>query len=264
LVAKLRSLHQPKGRKEQDLILLEGTHLLQECERLQLEPQLICSTDIWAQRHPCLLQLAPRQIVSPEVLRAMASTENPDGVVSLLAMPSDLTSLPLLDLANQPLLLALDRVQDPGNLGTLLRTSLAAGVDQVWLGGGADPWQPKVLRASAGAVLQLQLKRWPSLVAGISMAKQSGFQVLAAVQRGGRPYWEVDWQLPSVLLLGNEGAGLAAELIDEAQLVTVPHREEVESLNVAVAAGLMLMERNRQTHRALHGRGESSIAELHP
>ena len=188
-MAKLRSLHQAKGRKEQNLILLEGTHLLQECERLRLEPQLICSTDIWAQRHQYLMQLTPRQIVSPEVLCAMASTENPDGVVSLLAMPSDLTSLPQLDLAAKPLLLALDRVQDPGNLGTLLRTSLAAGVDQVWLGGGADPWQPKVLRASAGAVLQLQLKRWPSLIAGITMAKQSGLQVLAAVQRGGRPYW---------------------------------------------------------------------------
>lgn len=263
-MAKLRSLHQAKGRKEQNLILLEGTHLLQECERLRLEPQLICSTDIWAQRHQYLMQLTPRQIVSPEVLCAMASTENPDGVVSLLAMPSDLTSLPQLDLAAKPLLLALDRVQDPGNLGTLLRTSLAAGVDQVWLGGGADPWQPKVLRASAGAVLQLQLKRWPSLVGGITMAKQSGLQVLAAVQRGGRPYWEVDWQLPSVLLLGNEGAGLAAELIDEAQLVTVPHGQEVESLNVAVAAGLMLMERNRQTHRALHGRGESLTAEMGP
>ena len=74
----------------------------------------------------------------------------------------------------------------------------------------------------------------------------------------------MDWQLPSVLLLGNEGAGLAAELIDEAQLVTVPHGQEVESLNVAVAAGLMLMERNRQTHRAIHGRGESLTAEMGP
>jgi TrmH family RNA methyltransferase len=74
----------------------------------------------------------------------------------------------------------------------------------------------------------------------------------------------VDWQLPSLLLLGNEGSGLAANLLEGVQLVTIPHGNRVESLNVAVAAGLLLMERTRQKLMAGHGRGESLIAEPHP
>ena len=260
----MRALHQAKGRREQGLILLEGTHLLQECGRLQLKLQLICATTAWSQRHPDLLQLAPCQPVSPEVLAAMASTESPDGVVALLAAPRDEIELAELDLAPRPLLLGLDRVQDPGNMGTILRTALAAGVDQVWLGAGADPWQPKVLRASAGASLQLEMRRYPNLEASLALALNSGLQVLAAVQQGGKPYWAVDWQLPSLLLLGNEGSGLAANLLEGVQLVTIPHGNRVESLNVAVAAGLLLMERTRQKLMAGHGRGESLIAEPHP
>jgi TrmH family RNA methyltransferase len=225
--------------------------LLQECERLKLIPELICATVEWIQQHQQLSRSAKIQTVSPEVLGAMASTETPDGVVAILPMPADLAAPFQLNLQTPPLVLALDRVQDPGNLGTLLRTALAAGVDHVWLAGGADPWQPKVLRASAGAALQLELRRATSLNAGLELAHGAGVQVFAAVQKGGQPYWELNWQLPSLLLLGNEGSGLTPELGQRAHLITVPHGEEVESLNVAVAAGLMLLERNRQIQVAI-------------
>lgn len=260
---QVRALHQARGRREQKMLLLEGTHLLQECRRLKLQPQRLIATERWLVMHSQLLASEPLQPVSPEVLAAMATTDSPDGVITLLAHPQPKQQPPQWPCLEAPLVLGLDRVQDPGNLGTILRSALAAGVHQVWLGGGADPWQPKVLRASAGAALELPLLRLDSLDAALGLAQGHGAAVLAAVREGGMPYWQHDWQQPTVLLLGNEGSGLDATLLSQplAQ-VTIPHDSAVESLNVAVAAGVLLLERCRQQAMAGPGRGESPAAEL--
>lgn len=254
LVARLRALHQPRGRREQGLLLLEGTHLLQEVLRLGFSPERVVATPDWIERHRPLLNAGSLvvQPVAEEVLAAMATTEHPDGVVLTLAAAA----------LNRPgseagFVLALDQLQDPGNLGTLLRTALAAGVEEVWLGGGADPWQPKVLRASAGAALALPLRREADrhgLMALLERAAASGHQLVATLVEGSGaetiPYWQLDWTRPTVLLLGNEGAGLHADLADLAShRVTIPHSSAVESLNVAVAAGPLLLERWRQQQR---------------
>ncbi len=305
LVGRLRALHQGRGRREQQRLLLEGTHLLQEVLRLGLRPDWLLASAAWIGRHGDLLsQLrqgyrhpgdVPLQVrvVSEEVLEAVATTERPDGVVltlPLAQLPQPGTwpaggSQPVprpgpvasgAEVA--PFVLALDRLQDPGNLGTLLRCALAAGVGEVWLAGGADPHQPKVLRASAGAALALPLRRLEDLAPALVQAAGQGSQVVATVvasegqsgvapetgpgssapppgrsaagpgqPRAGRPYWELDWQRPTVLLLGNEGAGLDPALISLAsERVTIPHAAAVESLNVALAAAPLLLERWRQ------------------
>ena len=260
---QVRTLHQAKGRREQGLVLLEGTHLLQECRRLGLGLSRLIATERWLQHHPQLLGSEPLQPVTIEVLQAMASTDHPDGVIALLPHPALGEQSLRMASGDHPLLLGLDRVQDPGNLGTILRTALAAGVQQVWLGGGADPWQPKVLRASAGAVLELAIQRLDSLDALVAQAQQQGVVCLAAVPEGGIPFWQHNWCGPSLLLLGNEGAGLSDSLLQQPlQPVTIPHHHRVESLNVAVAAGVLLLERSRMQAIAGPGRGESSATEL--
>lgn len=264
LVKRLRALHGPRGRREAGLLLVEGTHLLQEALRLGLAPVEVLCTEPWRGRHPQLLQALPAGVrpilVSPEVLACVATTDHPDGVVITLAPPRPAGE-------PGPFVLALDRLQDPGNLGTLIRTALAAGVDALWLAEGADPLQPKVLRASAGAALALPLLR---LGAGamehrLRQLAAGGSQLVAAVVAGapdgaGRlavPYWQLDWTRPSVLLLGNEGAGLAPELQALATCrVTIPHSAAVESLNVAVAAAPLLLERWRQQ---LVAAGQSAV-----
>jgi TrmH family RNA methyltransferase len=280
LVGRLRALHQGRGRREQQRLLLEGTHLLQEVLRLGLRPDWLLATAPWMERHEALvaqlrqgalhgpspsggdsaLQL---RVVSAEVLAAVATTEQPDGVV--LTLPLDQLPQPRAWPASndQPgdslgqvppqapfpsFVLALDRLQDPGNLGTLLRCALAAGVEEVWLAGGADPHQPKVLRASAGAALALPLRRLQNLAPALAQAAGQGSQVVATVVAAAvRPYWELDWGQPTVLLLGNEGAGLDPALVALAsERVTIPHAAAVESLNVALAAAPLLLERWRQ------------------
>jgi len=270
LVGRLRALHQGRGRREQQRLLLEGTHLLQEVLRLGLKPDCLLATAAWIGRHRDLLEKLGQgagsagqlRVVTGEVLAAVATTEQPDGVVLTLALDQLPQPLPWPRNGDQPgnsampesppgpfpsFVLALDRLQDPGNLGTLLRCALAAGVEEVWLAGGADPLQPKVLRASAGAALALPLRRLPDLVPALALALGRGSQVVATVVATGRPYWELDWGRPTLLLLGNEGAGLDPALVTLAsERVTIPHAAAVESLNVALAAAPLLLERWRQ------------------
>ncbi|MEB3263403.1 MAG: RNA methyltransferase [Synechococcus sp.] len=253
LVRQLRLLHQSRGRREAALLLLEGTHLLQEALRLGLAPGEVLFTLRWEAQQGALLERLPaasrRLRVSEEVLAAVATTEHPDGVVLTVPLPSPPAGPP------PGFLLALDRLQDPGNLGTLMRTALAAGVGRLWLGGGADPLQPKVLRASAGAALDLPHERLEEeeLRQRLRQLRETGYQVVATLVAPGPggdeplPYWQLDWRRPTVLLLGNEGAGLAPDLAALAtHRVTIPHSPAVESLNVAVAAAPLLLERWRQ------------------
>ena len=256
LVKQLRLLHESRGRREQGLLLLEGTHLLQEALRLGLQPQGVLATAPWLANHGDLVAALPPgcrwRLVSGEVLEAIATTQHPDGVVASLLPPT--AAAP----GAASFVLALDGIQDPGNLGTLMRTALAAGVGALWLADGADPFQPKVLRASAGAALALPLLRESrqELAERLRAAMAAGLQLVVALRpetesvaatAAPMPYWQLDWTQPTVLLLGNEGAGVSAELQALAsQSVTIPHSPAVESLNVAVAAAPLLLERLRQ------------------
>jgi TrmH family RNA methyltransferase len=264
LVKRLRELHGAKGRREQGRLLLEGTHLLQEVLRLGLIPAELVATERWLEGHGALVAALPVGVrghrVSELVLEAAASTAHPDGVLLTL----ELGALVVPEAALPTFVLVLDGVQDPGNLGTLIRTALAAGVEQLWLAEGADPFQPKVLRASAGAALALPIRRLErlALLQLLAEAAARGLQLAAAVPPGSGdgsgpgdgsrasssiPYWQLDWRKPTALLLGHEGSGLAPEVLALAShRITVPHSPAVESLNVAVSAAPLLLERVRQ------------------
>ena len=264
LVKRLRSLSSRAGREEEGLLLLEGTHLLQELVRLKLQPAELIATERWCQRHAQLLvgvnQAIPRRLVTDEVLTAALSTVTPDGVASLCPLDA-LPETP----TDAHFLLVLDRIQDPGNLGTLLRTALAADVQNVWLGSGVDPLGSKSLRASAGALLQLPHHRFgpdedraiSQLTDELKRLAAGGMQVVATLVPGSQvpirpvPYWELNWRLPTALVLGTEGAGLHPELLACCtHAVTLPHSYRVESLNVAAAAVPLLLERRRATMTA--------------
>ena len=243
LVKQLRQLHGARGRREAGGLLLEGTHLLEEALRHGLSLQRLVFTRRWGENHATLLAQIPlhlQQPVSERVLMAVATTVHPDGVVATARQPQ--TPWP-----RQPrFLLALDHIQDPGNLGTLLRTALAAGVAGVALAHAADPWQPKVLRAAAGASFALPIRQVPSVEPLLEEARGRGLRTMATCVAGGLPYSRLDWSLPSLLVLGNEGSGLPAEVVSRCQVaVSIPHSDAVNSLNVAVAGALLLFERLR-------------------
>ncbi|MEH2456994.1 TrmH family RNA methyltransferase [Nostoc sp.] len=248
LVKQIRKLHSTKERHKQQLFLLEGTHLLEEACAVNYPLETVCSTPEWQAAHPSLWEQACRrcdraEIVSREVLDAIATTVQPDGVVVTAKRNKCQTQLPFTGLV-----LALETVQDPGNLGTMIRTAAAAGASGLWVSGDSvDLDSPKVLRASAGQWFRLATAVTEDLKATVQQSQQAGMQVVATLPSATLTYWQVDWRKPSLILLGNEGAGLSADLAAIAdQQVRIPLSPGVESLNVAIAAALMLYEARRQ------------------
>ena len=249
LIKQMRKLHSAKERCEQQLFLLEGTHLLEEACAVCHSLVTVCCTPTWQAQHPTLWEQAIQrsqrtEVVSPEVLAAIATTIQPDGVVA--TAPRGSLNLPVSKTLQ--LGIALETLQDPGNLGTVIRTAAAVGADGLWLSkDSADLESPKVLRASAGQWFRLPMGVSADLGADVQQFRAQGVQVVATLPTAALTYWEVDLTRPTLILMGNEGAGLSPELAELADVaVKIPLAAGVESLNVAIASALILYEAQRQ------------------
>ncbi|BAU12599.1 tRNA/rRNA methyltransferase SpoU [Leptolyngbya sp. NIES-3755] len=251
LVKQLKKLHRSKERREQQVFLLEGTHLIEEALSIDLPFLTVCCTESWQAQHQAIFEkLSDRserlELVSSEVLKAIATTVEPDGIVATIE------HFHTRSVEFSQLGLVLETIQDPGNLGTIIRTAAAAGVEGLWLSEDcADIENPKVLRSSAGQWFRLPMSIRSNLKEEIAIAKSNGMQIIATVPTATQTYWEIDFSQPSLILMGNEGAGLSSELLELADVqVTIPLAEGVESLNVAIATALVLYEARRQRDRS--------------
>ena len=252
LVKQVRKLHRAKERHKQNLLLLEGTNLIEAACHVDYKLDIILHTEFWQANHQQLWlklvnQSLKMQLVSSEVLKAISTTVNPDGVVAIA--PGRLAPEPMI--AQTRLGIAIEKIQDPGNLGTIIRTAVATGVDGLWLSSDSvDINSPKVLRASVGEWFRVPIATNQDLSKLIQQQQQQGVRVIATTSKANKSYWEIDFTRPSLILLGNEGSGLSAELIAVAdEQVTIPVANEVESLNVAVATALLLYEAQRQHYQ---------------
>lgn len=260
LVKQVKKLHDSKHRRQTQCFLLEGTHLLQEAASAQWPLETLCYTEAWQAKEPSLLErlkrLTPRaELVSEGVLAAMTTTVSPDGVMAIARSIPHIpqSSAPIEGLPIEELGLVLDGLQDPGNVGTILRTAAAAGVERVLLSGeSVDLENPKVLRASSGAWFRVNAVRCENLLETVQGYRDQGFQVVATTPKADLDYWSVDYTQPTILLVGNEGAGLSEALLAAASAeVRIPLSASIESLNAAIATALVLFEVKRQ--RSLQG-----------
>ena len=249
LVKQVRKLHRAKERHKQNLLLLEGTNLLEAALQANLILTTLCCTPSWQERYPKLWHRAKNcaqrtEIVTDEVIAAIATTVHPDGVI---ATTQRLFNLPLHSQVIN-LGLVMERLQDPGNLGTIIRTAAAVGVDGLWLSrDSVDLDHPKVLRASVGEWFKVPKAVNNNLSEVVNLYKSQGTQIVATLPQAELTYWEIDWRQPSLILLGNEGTGLSTELCTLAdRQVKIPLGGGVESLNVAITAALILYEAQRQ------------------
>ncbi len=240
-------------------MLLEGTNWVEAALAQDKTIHHACFTSNWHTRYPQLSHsLANRaehcRQVSGEALRKIASTVNPDGVIITLASRTCWLSPPV----SPKLGLVLERLQDPGNLGTIIRTAAATGVDGIWYSADcADPESPKVLRASAGCSLLVPQKKETNLSQQLAQWQQQQVQIVATSPTTPQTYWQLDYCQPTVFLVGSEGQGLSQSLLDSAtHQVRIPQSPQVESLNVAIAVGVMLYEVQRQRDTILSPSGE--------
>ncbi len=228
-----RELHRRKGRAAAGLFLAEGPHLVEEAIRSGLRIE-----EIVLQRGvdtPVNAGVCKVTAVTEHVMRAVCESETPQGVVAVCRLPAK-EELP----AARGSWLLLDGMQDPGNVGALIRTADAAGCTCVVCGtGSADPFGGKALRASQGSVFHVPVIR-NGLQQTIAALKKSGMTVMAT-SMAGESYKGLGPQSDFALVMGSEGGGVSREveaLCD--RCVTIPMRGRAESLNVAVAAGVLL------------------------
>jgi TrmH family RNA methyltransferase len=249
LIKQIRKLHRTRERQEQHLSLIEGTHLLETALAVNCSLETVCFTQKWQQKYGQLgenLQHKAKrvEIVSPEVLASLATTVNPDGVIATISRT------PIHPLATHPLKLGLvlERLQDPGNLGTIIRTAVATEVQGIWL--SADSVEidnPKLIRSSAGEWFRSPLLVESDLSALVKKYQSQGVKAIATLPTATKNYWEIDFTRPTLILLGNEGAGLSPQLAALAdETVKIPLADGVESLNVAIATAVILYEARRQ------------------
>ena len=233
-----------RRQRDEARTLIEGPHLVTACLDQGLLPDLLAVSESVAAL-PEITALLHRlsgvqTLCLRDVLfREISELATPVGILARIAIPIAPDGLPAGDC------LLLDAVQDAGNVGTLLRTAAAAGVHDVLLGSGcAGAWTPRVLRAAQGAHFGLRIREQVDLADFLEA--YPGISV-ATVAREGIALYTLDLATPTAWIFGNEGAGLAPELIAAAtRRTTIPLAAGSESLNVAAAAAICLFEMRRQ------------------
>jgi TrmH family RNA methyltransferase len=241
----------PANGLEREL-LLDGPHLLFEAHQSGVSIES-AAFEQDAFNEPAIRSLAERLladgadvfIVSRKTLESMSPVRSPAGAVGIArrTLPSLADALA----SANPLVIVAHDVQDPGNVGGIMRTAEAAGATAfVATGSTADPLGWKALRGSMGSALRLPIARG-DVGEVLSALRKAAVVTAALVPRGGRPLFDADFTAPSALILGSEGSGVPDGVIREVdRRVTIPMRPPVESLNVGVAAALVLYEAFRQ------------------
>lgn len=236
--------------KSDGIMLAEGVRLVWEAVRAGMEiveaavsPKLadIDLRDALAERSESFLDC------SDALLARLSALDTPQGVAVLLRRPQyDDAALVGDELA--PLVVAAAGLRDPGNVGAVLRAAEAAGATGcLTLRGGSDPFRDKAVRGSMGSVFRLPLRHGLTEAEAIAFARKQRLQIVVADGGGQIAHTQVDLRRPVMLVVGAEAAGVGSEWLEAAdEHVRIPLREPVESLNVAVAAGVLLFEAQRQ------------------
>jgi len=247
-VKELRAGFRSASRTEHGHIAIEGEHLLLEAiaAGLSIPAVFIRQGSESLLDHLQLPDTAEIVTLTPDIFSSAVSTESPQGVAALINPPEFTLDQTLASPAT-PLILISAGLQNPGNLGTLIRSAEAfAATGIITFPGTVSPWNQKALRASAGSVFRLPVVA--SIENEIFPALESrGIATLAAVATDGNPLTQHDLTRPAALILGNEGAGIPPEIVRRATArVTIPTPGPVESLNAAIAGSILLYEASRQ------------------
>lgn len=248
-----------KGREESGRFLIEGAHLVEEALRSQAAVQTVIYDQERGLPENCEKALASfshevRMIaVTPQVLAKLSETKSPQAVMAVLLQnqQNQEESWSRLLSKQEYLLLFVDELQDPGNLGTILRTADAAGADGVVLGeGSVDLYNGKVIRATMGSLFRIPVFA-KNVIEAMDQVKSSGGRVLVtALSKDSKVYDSDLYHGKCAIVIGNEGRGVSPEALRSAdEWVHIPLYGGAESLNAAVACGIMLYEAQRQRKR---------------
>lgn len=255
VVKYIRSLSEHKHRKKEQAFVIEGLKMAEEALRYQSELELIIATPSLLRHHgKNILKLAEDQSVevlwiSDKLMDTLAETKTPQPVMAIVNMKED--SEEKLLTHESGLIIVCNGLQDPGNLGTIIRTAEAAGASGVAITSDTvDPYNSKTVRASMGSILRVSVAKISDVGNFIKKCKQNNFQTAAMTLEGDKTPFELDLKKPTVIIVGQEGSGLPEEVVSITDYqVRIPMAETIDSLNTAVSAAVFLYEAVRQRAR---------------
>lgn len=239
-------------RKKLQLTLLDGLHLIQTYHAARGLPEHLIVSASYLERidHQTNLHdifgatLPPMTIISDALMRVVSPVKTPTGLLAIIAIPI----VEKNDNSNSKNhIVLLEAIQDPGNLGSILRSAAAANISSVYLSSGCcDAWSPKTLRAGMGAHFYLNIVEHSNL---IEVAEYFSGEVIATSLNATQNLFEISLCSAVAWLFGNEGGGLSSELLQKADsIIKIPMPGQIESLNVAASAAICLFEKVRQNY----------------
>ncbi|MAJ45070.1 MAG: hypothetical protein CMF96_10055 [Candidatus Marinimicrobia bacterium] len=249
-ILRLKSLHSPKGRKNENAVLIEGLRLVEDCLESQwpLLQLFIVEKNLEKLQYARTLNLARSVTIEPTLIsqkdmERISDTKNPQGIALEIQILDENEDIQIADK-----ILYLDNISDPGNLGTIMRTAAWFGVEQILLSENcANIWNPKVVRSAMGAHFKIDCDVF-NLDELLSENQELPHQVLGAYM-DGKPLMDIDTNIPHwILILGNEAHGISENLDGFInQKITIEGSGIQESLNVAVAGGIILNHLNKDS-----------------
>jgi RNA methyltransferase, TrmH family len=251
LIKDLRRAFTQDEPTAEGYIGIEGVRLIEEAIRSGLRFQAVFFSESGrahaARLLPQIASQAETLLLSDDIFSSAAKTESPQGVAALVKL-RPITLENILEQAEaKVLLVGVAGLQDPGNLGTIIRSAEAFGARAVLIGEKTvSPFNAKAVRASAGSLFREPLLRM-RMAETIPLLKERGVRLIATSSHKGKPLDQADFSGAAMIVVGNEGAGVPHEVVSQAdELVTIPHSERVESLNAGIATSILLYEAARQ------------------
>ncbi|EHK2363099.1 TrmH family RNA methyltransferase [Clostridium perfringens] len=247
LFKEIKKLKEKKHRIKSNKYLIEGLRFVEEAIKSKVSIDSIIFTESFKEKNPDLFLKINENIkliqMNEALLKQLCSTENPQGIVGVINMQNK-------ELKSGELVVLVDKVQDPGNMGTIIRTAHAAGAAGIVMTKGTvDIYNDKTLRSTMGSIFYIPIVEDDSLDFVKSLKKEEYKLVVSSLQ-GKNNFFEENLQGKVMIAVGNEGNGVSDEVYDIADIkVKIPMPGEAESLNVAVATSIMIYEKIRQSFK---------------
>lgn len=235
-----------KARNEENVFLVEGLRMFAEVPEERVEKVYISESLYNKKKQDLKLERFPVEILTDSVFSHVSDTKTPQGILCVVKQKKhDMEKL--LNLEN-PHFMVLDNLQDPGNLGTIVRTAEGAGVDAVFLSKeSVDIYNPKTIRSTMGSIYRMPVIYIEDLLELLQIFREKGIKSYAAHLDGKNSYDKENYESGTAILIGNEGNGLREEVANAADVwVQIPMQGQVESLNAAIAASILMFEVYRQ------------------
>lgn len=245
----LQLQNKTKARNEEKVFVVEGVRMFSEVPENDVEKVYISESLYNRKKQDLKFERFPYEILSDSVFKHVSDTKTPQGILCIVKQKEyDLETL--LQKEN-PHYIVLDNLQDPGNLGTIVRTAEGAGVTAVFMSRDTvDIYNPKTIRSTMGSVYRMPFLYVDSLPDLLKIFRNRGISSYAAHLDGKQSYDKEDYRKGTAILIGNEGNGLREEVAKNADiLVQIPMCGKVESLNAAIAASVLMFEVSRQRRK---------------